>query len=182
MRSAPISRCPRRAGRRRPSPTRSPPGTVVESVHAVCLGRLRVPDRRGRRQLYQRLRRPAALREKHPLARLALRPLPPADPRPRQPSPARLLAPRAAAAGIAATVLHQLLPRRAVHRLRLRRPLLSGNRPQRARSALPRTAQRRDRMGFAAVAGVGRVCLPRRAARLPHHGRRCATFNTWKCR
>ena len=100
---------------------------LFESANALCVGRVRVPDRRGRRQLPQRLRRPTALREKHPLARLALRPLFPADPRPRQPSPARLLAAGRPLPVLRPDVLGQLLFRRAVHRLRLRRPLLSGN-------------------------------------------------------
>ena len=67
------------------------------------------------------------------------------------------------------TVLRQLFLRRAVHRLRLRRPLLSGNRPQRARPAVPARARQSDiEWGIAAVAGVGRVRLPRDPARLPH--------------
>ena len=164
-----ISRCGRRAGRRRPSPPRSPTGTGAESTNAVCLGRLRVPDRRGHRQLPQRLRRPAALREKHPLARLALRPLFPAHPRPRQPPPARLLAARRPLPVLRPIVLRQLFPRRTVHRLRLRRPLLSRNRPQRARPALSERTPVGHRMGTAAVAGVGGVRLPCRPARLPHH-------------
>ena len=49
--------------------------------------------RRDRRQLPQRLRRPTAVREEHPLARLALRPLLPADPGHRQHPHPRLVAP-----------------------------------------------------------------------------------------
>ena len=102
---------------------------------------LRVRDRRDRRQLHQRLRRPAALREEHPLARLALRPLLPADSRPRQHPPPRLLAAPRPLPDLRPAVFRQLLPRRAVHRLRLRRPLLSRNRLQRPRPALPAQTQ-----------------------------------------